>query len=250
MTMEKTLPLLIKKGLRAQLTMGSLITGQLIIEMAYRPDTPVNLVGLDKEHPEIPTIPSTFQHIFDTLKELPLKETFEKIISAIGALEKIIKSPDIPEILHSMTLALADARKLIKNTENRIGPMADGMEDTLMEFRKFTANVNAQVKPLAANANETFKDARELLGNMDTKLETLSLKIAEGLDASREAVDQAKETLEAFRSRLGKDSPFLNQLDNTLREFSEMARSIRSLANYLSRHPEALIRGKSGSQRR
>ena len=250
MTMETTLPLLIKKGLRAQLTMGSLITGQLIIELEYRPDTPVNLVGLDKEHPEIPTIPSTFQHIFDTLKDLPLKETFEKLISAIGAFEKIVKSPEIPEILHSMNLTLADARKLISNADNRIAPLADSMEDTLTEYKKIATNVNAQVKPLAANANETVKDARELLGNMETKLETLASKMAKGLEASHEAMEQAKETMEALQSRLGKDSPLLNRLDNTLREFSEMARSIRSLANYLSRHPEALIRGKSGSQRR
>jgi paraquat-inducible protein B len=85
---------------------------------------------------------------------------------------------------------------------------------------------------------------------MDKKLEALAAKIAKGLEASHEAMDQARETLEVLQSRLGKDSPLLNQLDNTLREFSEMARAIRSLANYLSRHPEALLQGKSGSQRR
>ena len=62
--------------------------------------------------------------------------------------------------------------------------------------------------------------------------------------------NQARETLEVLQRRLDKDSPLLNQLENTLREFSEMARSIRSLANYLSRHPEALLQGKKESQRR
>ena len=85
---------------------------------------------------------------------------------------------------------------------------------------------------------------------MDKKLEILATKIAKGLEASQKAMEQARETLEVFQSQLGKDSPLLNQLDNTLRKFSEMARAIRTLANYLSRHPEALLRGKSGSQRR
>ena len=40
--MDEMLPRLIKRGLRAQLTMGSLITGQLIIELDYHPDTPAN----------------------------------------------------------------------------------------------------------------------------------------------------------------------------------------------------------------
>ena len=224
-TMEESLPMLIKRGLRAQLAMGSLITGQLIIEMDYHPDTPVKLVGLNKEYPEIPTIPSTFQRIYDTLKNLHLEETLKKITSAVSTFEEILKSPDIPAILHSANLTLADARKLINDVDSRVAPLAD-------------------------NANNTIKDARSLIGNMDAKLETLASKIAEGLEASHKAMDQARETLEALQSRLGKDSPLLNQLDNTLREFSEMARSIRSLANYLSRHPEALIRGKSGSQRR
>jgi len=249
-TMEESLPMLIKKGLRAQLTMGSLITGQLIIELDYHPDTPLKLVGLNKEYPEIPTIPSTFQRIYDTLKNLHLEETLKKITSAVNTFEEILKSPDIPKILHSANLTLADARKLINDVDSRVAPLADNMDNTLTEYRKVASNVNARVEPLAANANNTIKDARSLIGNMDAKLETLASKIAEGLEASHEAMEQARETLVVLQSRLGKDSPLLNQLDNTLREFSEMAHSIRSLANYLSRHPEALLRGKSGSQRR
>jgi len=250
MPMDKMLPLLIERGMRAQLTMGSLITGQLIIELDYYPDTPIKLVGLNKEYPEIPTIPSTFQAIFETLKSLPLEETLKGLISAVKALEKILKSPEIPEILHSANLTLADARKLINDVDSRVAPLADSVDDTLAEYRKIATNVNEQVDPLMENANHTVEDARELVKSMDKKLEILAAKIAKGLEASHEAMDQARETLEALQSRLGKDSPLLNQLDNTLREFSEMARSIRSLANYLSRHPEALLRGKSGSQRR
>ena len=247
---DKMVPLLIERGLRAQLTMGSLITGQLIIELDYFPDTPVKLVGLNKEYPEIPTISSTFQAIFDTLRKLPLEETLKGLISAVKAFEKILESPEIPEIIHSANLALADARKLINDVDSRVAPLADSVDDTLAEYKKIATNVNAQVDPLMENANHTVKDARELVENLDKKLETLAIKIEKGLEASQKAMEEAKETLEMLQSRVGEDSPLLNQLDNTLREFSEMARSIRSLANYLSRHPEALLRGKSGSQRR
>ncbi|MCP4576419.1 MAG: MCE family protein, partial [Deltaproteobacteria bacterium] len=247
---DKMIPLLIERGLRAQLTMGSIITGQLIIELSYYPNTPIKLVGLNKEYPEIPTIPSTFQAIFDTLKNLPLEETMKSLISAVKAFEKILQSPEIPEIIHSANLALADARKLINDVDSHVAPLADSVDDTLTEYKKIATHVNAQVDPLMENANHTVKDARKLIKNMDKKLETLAVKIAKGLEASHEAMDQARKTLEILQRRLGKNSPLLNQLDNTLREFSEMARSIRSLANYLSRHPEALLRGKSGSQRR
>ena len=36
------------------------------------------------------------------------------------------------------------------------------------------------------------------------------------------------------------------QLGSTLQEVSRAARSLRVLADYLERHPEALIRGKTG----
>ena len=248
--MDKMIPLLIERGLRAQLTMGSLITGQLIIELDYFPNTPVELVGLNSEYHEIPTIPSTFQAIFDTLKNLPIKETMERLISAVKAFEEILQSPEIPEILHTANLALADARKLINDVDSRVAPLADSVDDTLAEYKKIATHVNEQVDPLMENANETVKDARQLVNNMDKKLETVAVKIAQGLEASHKAMDQARETLEVLQSQLGKDSPLLNQLDSTLREFSEMARAIRSLANYLSRHPEALLRGKSEPQRR
>jgi paraquat-inducible protein B len=241
--MNEVMPLLIERGLRAQLTMGSLITGQLIVELDYYPKTPIKLIGLNKKYHEIPTIPSTFQAIFDTLKNLPLEETLKRLISAVKAFENILKSPEIPEILHSANLALTDARKLINDVDSRVAPLANSVDDTLGEYKKIAISVNEQVDPLMENA-------RELVKGMDKKLEILAVKIAKGLEASHEAMEQARETLEVLQSRLGKDSPLLNQLDNTLREFSEMARSIRSLANYLSRHPEALLRGKSGTQRR
>jgi hypothetical protein len=35
-------------------------------------------------------------------------------------------------------------------------------------------------------------------------------------------------------------------LEETMREVKEAARAIRSMADYLDRHPEALIKGRSG----
>ena len=42
------------------------------------------------------------------------------------------------------------------------------------------------------------------------------------------------------------NSAQVQQLGNTLQEVSRAARSVRVLADYLERHPEALLRGKKG----
>ena len=44
---------------------------------------------------------------------------------------------------------------------------------------------------------------------------------------------------------LGKDAPAQQELRDDLQEVAAAARSVRVLADYLDRHPEALIRGKT-----
>ena len=53
------MPRLIEKGLRGVLSMQSLITGKLLIEVDFYPGTPVNLRNINKHYTEVPTIPST-----------------------------------------------------------------------------------------------------------------------------------------------------------------------------------------------
>ncbi len=56
----------------------------------------------------------------------------------------------------------------------------------------------------------------------------------------------ARGTLDNARHHRRPNSPQGQQLDSTLEEVRRAARSVRVLADYLDRHPEALIRGKQG----
>ncbi len=56
----------------------------------------------------------------------------------------------------------------------------------------------------------------------------------------------ARGTLENTSTLTSPNSEQLQQLSTTLQEVSRAARSLRVLADYLERHPEALIRGKKG----
>jgi paraquat-inducible protein B len=55
---------------------------------------------------------------------------------------------------------------------------------------------------------------------------------------------QASGTLKSVESLVAEDSPISQELQESLRELSDAARSLRVLADYLERHPEALLRGK------
>ena len=64
----------IDAGLRAQLELQSFVTGQLMINVDYYPDTPVVLVGAEPGVPEIPTIPSAMQRLTKKIEDLPIEE--------------------------------------------------------------------------------------------------------------------------------------------------------------------------------
>jgi paraquat-inducible protein B len=57
---------------------------------------------------------------------------------------------------------------------------------------------------------------------------------------------QADETLKTIDKMFAEDSPISEELKTSLRELADAARSLRILADYIERHPEALLRGKEG----
>lgn len=87
------------------------------------------------------------------------------------------------------------------------------------------------------NLNGSLKNLNALLKQTDTKL-------APQLETT---LSHAQKTLDSLSGAVGSDSPLQQNLDRTLNEFQRAARSLRVLSNYLSRHPEALIRGRSAS---
>ena len=66
------------------------------------------------------------------------------------------------------------------------------------------------------------------------------------LVSARGTLVSARGTLDNASNLTEPNSAQVQQLDSTLQEVSRAARSLRVLADYLERHPEALIRGKKG----
>ena len=57
---------------------------------------------------------------------------------------------------------------------------------------------------------------------------------------------QAQATLASVQRTIGPNSALTDDAESLMPELTRAARSIRVFADYLDRHPEALIRGKSG----
>ena len=89
----------------------------------------------------------------------------------------------------------------------------------------------------------------ELAGNLNGSLSELqkTLKQVNGtvLPQMRGTLQQAQKTLGTANDALGEDSPGRQQLGQAMEEVQRTARSVRVLTDFLSRHPEALIRGRT-----
>jgi len=246
----RNLPKLIEQGLRAQLTMGSLLTGQLMIGLGFYPDTPVRLTGIDTGYPEIPTIPSPFERITDVVERLPLEEMINKLMSAFDAVQSLLKSPDIPETLHILKQTVEDAKRLVNNLDNRTQSLTVNLEEAIGAYKKLALDINGEVKPLASRVNTAIDNTNQLVQDVDRRAQDLARATEETLQKAQEALVQGREALQVAREAVDKDSPLMYQLDRTLKEISTMARSIRSLTDYLERHPDALLYGKGAPKRR
>ncbi len=90
----KNVSRMIEKGLRAQLKMQSLITGQLMIELDFYNNKPAVYAG-DGKIAEIPTIPSSIEELTRTLANVPFDKIAEKLTKSIEGIERIINSPEL-----------------------------------------------------------------------------------------------------------------------------------------------------------
>ncbi|MHC5066586.1 MAG: PqiB family protein, partial [Planctomycetota bacterium] len=171
---------MIQRGLRAQLQTGSLITGELLVELDFHPDEPAKLYGHDS-HPELPTIPSTLEG---------LTEKVDRVLAKIEGLplESLIANAD--------TL-VQDIQSLVTDVDQRVAPLMESVDTTL--------------------------------GNADATLES------------------ARQALDAVNVALAPDSAIRYDLSTALEELAAAMRSVRILAGYLERHPDALLFGKSSS---
>ncbi len=98
--------------------------------------------------------------------------------------------------------------------------------------------------PLEQLVDEVQITAQALKGAISQVQQLASNLNTNTAPAVNVALEQAQETLAAAETLLNPDSPVHHELKHALKELAEAARAIRVLADYLERHPDAMIYGK------
>ena len=236
--LELVVASLINRGLRAKLEMESIVTGKLLVAFDFYPESPVRLRGLEPELIEIPTVQTDLEKIAKTLGELPLEEMIFQVKDTLQGINSLVRSPELREALQALNQTLQHTEKLAKNLDGQVQPLLADLDQTVREFGRLARNVDAQVAPVAESITDTARDAGRLVQGMEARL-------PEAMDSLQGALVQFAETLQAIESITEEDSALQYEVNNALDEIKLAARAIRQLADYLDRHPEALLRGKN-----
>ncbi len=121
--------------------------------------------------------------------------------------------------------------------EEKLGRIIDKLDKVPLD------GIADDLRKALASLDETLREARSTIQRFDTDV-TPSLKSA--LDEARGALGAAEKVLTSTETNLvGPGAPAQADLRNAMQELGRAARSLRVLADYLERHPEAIIRGKT-----
>ena len=218
-------PALIELGLRAQLEMQSIVTGQLQIALDVYPDRPATFVGVDRTTQEIPTIPTPLQELAKRAEKIPVEEIFEKMNVAMEGLEKIMTSPETAEMLRAVKKAVEDTRDLVQDVDRHIDPLAEKTVAVATEVQKLAETLKEQIGPLTASLIKTSDEAGATL-------------------------KEARTAVSSIQDMTGEDSVVSYHLVKTLDELGAAARSMRLMADTLQRQPESIIFGTKDTRGR
>lgn len=218
---------LIEKGLRAKLGMESFVTGQLLVDLDYHPNTKPVFRDQDGVYREIPTVRDDIQQVLDNvhkffgkLKDIPIDELFEDMTESISGIEKIVNSPELANTLKGVDKFInsTDTQELTKNLRHSILKLDATMDD----IQTIVQNINQRVDPIA--------------NNLDATMDEMRIAIVE----IQKTFTEVKDTVTDENTR--------HQLNAALKEFTDAARSFRVFVEYLERHPESFISGKPASK--
>ena len=216
---------LINAGLRAQLNAESFVTGQLLIELDFHPDTPPLYRGERPPHPEIPTIPSGIERVLADLQtfmaqvqeHLDVETAIDNLQSALRGIDELANSQDIRDSLAGLNRIIND-----DNTQRLTSDLRLALDD----------------------ARKALQDARKLVNNADAKIGPLVDELMPAIDRLDGALGAAQDALRNASRQIQGDTELAYELNSTLDELQGAARSLRVFLDFIERNPEALIRGK------
>jgi paraquat-inducible protein B len=197
-------------GLRAQLVSQGLVSGQLGVDLDYRPGTPARMAGEHEDAVEIPTIPSDLQNLKDEIQHL-----------------------DLPAIGVQAQRTLASLQRTLDDFDGKFGPLADNLQKSLLASTAAIQTVQTGATRAAADIDRLAVASRSEI-------------VANGGDLDRllRSAQRTTEDADTLVAALNGMTAERGDLQAALRDLSASASSMRRLTHDLERNPVGTLMRK------
>jgi paraquat-inducible protein B len=224
---EITIENAVSRGLRAELAQQSFVTGQMLVELDLRPDTPAVMYRPDEgDLPEIPTIKSDIEQLKDVLTALPLRSIANSLDKAAAGIDKLLASPELSSMLKDLAGTASSAHSLMGGFKDDRAKLVEDIHSALAAFDKAAVGLQG----LSTDARQSLK--------------AIEPDLRKALRSAETALQQAQRTFSETGDMLSSESPDRVELSRILHNMSSAINSLRSFADELQRKPNAVLFGK------
>lgn len=235
---ELTLEALVQRGLTAQLSLQSLLTGQQYVDLDLRQGRPGALHRPAGSTPviEIPTTATTIQNLRAQFESMDLRALADDISGTARAVRDLVSGPALKDTVADLRAISADLRVASASLAKRADPLAREAQATLQDSRAAIVRLG--------QAADGIADSARRIGSTADRVGALADPQAPLLQSVQRTVDDLAQAAAGLRSHTSAEAPLMQDLDRTLQDLARAARSVRELADLLERHPDALLRGR------
>ena len=164
---DDTLGNLVQRGLRARLQTGSLITGQLFVELDMHPETDARLVASNSPYPQLPTLPASLDEIASAarrflaqLETIDLEQIGAELLGTLRGTNELVNSGALRAAVDDVQITMGHFRTVLDKVNRRVEPLADNVEDTLTAGRATLESLQVTLSMVdkVMNSNSPLQD--------------------------------------------------------------------------------------------
>ena len=217
----------IERGLVGQLNLESFITGQLFVEFSFEPEQRGEWrPHLKKTNGmfEIPTLGSSLDEI---------TKDAAKVISNLSAI-------DIPRLNENVNGVLENLATVLGGIDSE--EMSRSVVGAADELKALVGS--EEFKQTIVSISQAFEQVGSTAESFDLGKGPLSRTIGKWTAKYEETLDRLQGLIGQTGKAVDPDSDLFYEFENTLRELSRAAQSVRLLVDYLERNPNAILTGR------
>jgi paraquat-inducible protein B len=210
---------LIRRGLRAQLKLQSLLTALLYVDVDFHPDKPAQYKDVKTPYKQLPTTPTDLEQLTRDLESIDINKLGENFQQIVNGVNQLINDKALQNLGQDVSQTLASVRAA-----------AD-------QFNRQSTAFGERVEPLLVNGNRTVEE-------LNRRLPQLTEDLQQTLVALRQASESLQKTSANTTYLTSDDSPLIYRVDKAAASVDKAAEQVRRLTDALERQPESLIYGK------